>query len=130
MAHYKPSKRPDYDAVYNLHLKIAQDRRLIEWYQTGSFANIQYDTVPCEALVKVVKFHQENSKTEKLFDTRSAKVTDGTRSSSSLGSEENPVQQRMEEARGTLVLTSELTENQINLWKTKNTKKAFTNSVP
>ena len=51
-----------------------------------------------EALAKVEKFH--NSETEVLFDTRSAKVTDVSRSSSLIGTEEDPVQSSMEAAQG------------------------------
>ena len=67
-------------------------------HQAGSFANILYDTMPSEASVRVVKL--QKSETETLFGTRSAKVTDVTRSSSSIGTEENPVQPSMEAARG------------------------------
>ena len=52
---------------------------------------ILHDTVPSEALVRVVKFHKETSKIKILFDTRSAKVTDVTLSSKSIGTEENLV---------------------------------------
>ena len=45
-----------------------------------------------------MKLH--NLETELLFDTRSAKVTDVTPSSSSIGTEENPVQPSVEAVRG------------------------------
>ena len=71
------SKRPDHDAVYTSDPTIAQDRGL-KFLQTGSFWIILYDTMPPEPLVRVVKLH--HSETEILFDTRSGKVTDATRS--------------------------------------------------
>ena len=74
--------RADDDAVYNFGLKLGQDRGLT-LYHTRSFTTILSDTMPSEALVRVVKFF--NSETEILFDTRSAEVTDVTRSSSSIG---------------------------------------------
>ena len=79
---------------------------------------------PSEALVRVVKLH--TSETKVLFDTRSAKVTDVTRSSSSNGKEENLVQPKdgnsMEKPAAiitvtkhkSLVLISNYKENQIN----------------
>ena len=70
-------------------LNIAQDRGL-KTDQTSSFSIIIFDTMPSEVLVRVVKLHKENSETEISFDTRSANVTDVTRSSSSLGTEEKP----------------------------------------
>ena len=58
------------------------------------------NTMPSEALVRVVKFHQKNQKEEIGFDTRPAQVTDVARSWSSLGTDEDPVQPHWESAWG------------------------------
>ena len=60
-------------AVYTFDLKIAQARGL-NIYQTGSFSIILYDTMPSEALVRVVKFYQWNSRQIFSFGTRSASL--------------------------------------------------------
>ena len=54
---------PDLDAVYTLNLKIAQDRRL-QIYQTCSFAIVLFNTMPSEALVRVVKIHRKDWETK------------------------------------------------------------------
>ena len=103
--------------------------------QTRSFAIILFHIMPSQALVNFVKFHRKDSETEILFDTVPAQVTDVTRSYSSIGRRENPVQPCMEAARGhptrpykemvrrkpfrdnsdeSLVLISEYKENQIS----------------
>ena len=53
-----PFKTPDLDAVYTFDLKIAQARGLVS-YLTGRCAIILYDTMPSEALVRVVKSHKK-----------------------------------------------------------------------
>ena len=56
-------------------MKIAPDRGFKK-YQTGSFAIILYNTMPSEALVRVVNFPKKNSETVILFDTRPTQVTE------------------------------------------------------
>ena len=51
--HYQIHWRPDLDAVYWIHLSTAQDAGL-EFWQTGSNANITYQSVPKESVVTVV----------------------------------------------------------------------------
>ena len=51
--HYQIHWRPEQEAVYWIHLSIAQDAGL-EFWQTGSHAIITYQSVPKECVVKVV----------------------------------------------------------------------------
>ena len=50
---YQIHWRPEQDAVYWIHLSTAQDAGL-EFWHTGSNANITYQSVPKECVVKVV----------------------------------------------------------------------------
>ena len=60
--HYQIHWRPEQDAVYWIHLSIAQDAGL-EFWQTGSNVIITYQSVPKECVVKVVS---ESGKRELL----------------------------------------------------------------
>ena len=96
MVHFKHMERPDHE-VYTFDLKIAQDRGLT-FIKPRSFAITMYDTKPSAALVRVVNLKKPRRQ-KIFFDTRSAKVTDVTWSSSSVGTKENPVQRSIETAR-------------------------------
>ena len=61
------------------------------FFQTGSKCDYSVDTMPSGAMVRVVNLHRRIRR-HNAFDTRPAQVTDVTRSSSSNGKEENPVQ--------------------------------------
>ena len=89
MVHFKHSERKDHE-VYTFDLKIAQDRGLT-FIKPRSFAITLYDTMTSEALVRIVNLKKPRRQ-KNLFDTRSAKVTEVTRPSSSVGTDENPVQ--------------------------------------
>ena len=80
-------------------LKISQDRGLT-FYQTGSFAIILCNTTPSAALYELLKFPKKNSETEILHGATPTQVTEVTRPYSSSGTEEDPLQPKMEEARG------------------------------
>ena len=67
MEPYKHSKKNR--SWCSLHIKIVQDRGS-KFSKTGSFAIILYNTMPTEALVKVVNFNRNDSETEILFDKR------------------------------------------------------------
>ena len=95
---YKHSHRPDLGAVYIYDLHIAQDRGLT-FYQTGSFAIILYNTIPRDAWVKVMKFIRNNLESDILFEKRPTQGTEVTRTYSSIGTDEDPVQPHTESAR-------------------------------
>ena len=88
MVHQIHSKKtPDLDAVYTFDLKIAQARGLVS-YLTGRCAVIQNDTTPSEALVRVVEISQKEVwDIDFIRYNTNARVTDVTRSSSSIGTE-------------------------------------------
>ena len=79
------------NAVFVYDLKIAQCRGL-KCCQICGFAMILYNTMPTEALVKVMEIKSDDSETEILFDKRLPQVTSVTRSYS-------PVQRDVESGR-------------------------------
>ena len=99
MMHYKHSKGADLDVVYTLDLNFAQDRG-VTFNQIGSIAILLKNTMPSEALVRIVKSLKKELGVIILFGTRSPQFTEGSRTYSSIGTQEDPVQQYMEPARG------------------------------